>query len=345
MSTKSVYVKELQEGQQLEDVFVLVEARQAQSRNGPFWDLTLQDCTGQVGAKIWHPLSSEYKDLRSEQLILVKAGVSSFRDQKQLVVQRLQVLDPSEHGLDWSCFLPCSSTPPGELLQELEKLCRNELAYPPWRRLVRQVLNDARIRERMLAAPAAKMIHHAYMGGLLEHTLAVARTCLGLCDNYPHLDRDILLVSAVLHDLGKAWELQGGVSRDYTDEGRLLGHIFLGLQVLQPFFDKARDLDKGLVLHLKHLILSHHGEYEFGSPKRPKTPEAITLHYADNLDAKVNTIQQALTSAEESGASWSAYQHSLERQLYRAVHTASFQDSQRGKETEKTRQCLLPLKE
>jgi 3'-5' exoribonuclease len=345
MFTKTVYIRELQEGQQVEDVFVLVEARQAQSRNGPFWDLTLQDRTGQVGGKIWYPQSSEYSDLRPEQLVLVKAAVRSFRDQKQLVVQQLRVLDAQEHGLDWSSFMPCSATPPEDILQELENLCRSELSYPPWKRVIRQVLRDSRIRERMLAAPAAKTIHHAYRGGLLEHTLAVARTCLSLCDNYPHLDREILLVAAVLHDLGKAWELEGGLSRDYTDEGRLLGHIVLGLQVLEPFLSQARDLDEGLVLHLKHLILSHHGEYEFGSPKRPKTPEAMVLHYADNLDAKVNTVQQALDAAQESGANWSAYQHSLERQLYRAAHTASFQDSSRDREAGKTRQCLLPLKE
>ncbi len=345
MQEKSIYIQDLKQGQSVRDVFALSRSRRAQSKNGPYWDLVLQDCTGEMEAKIWPPQSQEYTALQPEQLVLVQGQVREFRDQLQLVLNKLQILDESQNCPDWAQFIVSSTVPPEQLLAELEELCRKNLSYAPWKKLCRDVLQNATIRPRLLAAPAAKAMHHAYRGGLLEHTLAVARHCLQLAELHQDLDREILLVGAVLHDLGKAWELQSGLNREYSDQGRLLGHILIGLEKLEPFLQKNKDLQPELVQHLKHLIASHHGEYEFGSPKLPMTLEALALHFADNMDAKLQSARQAIQKSDSEDSAWSAYQRAMERQFYQATTTESCQEHKQQAQNEKMQQCLLPLKE
>jgi 3'-5' exoribonuclease len=314
-----VYIRDITPGQSIQDSFLLAEARTGQSRNGPYWSLIVQDKTGQMEAKVWSPLSQQHPGLAAGQIVLVRAQAANYRDKCQLTIDQLTPVDPAE--ADLSEFLPPSPVEPERLLAEMEELCRAELTHKPWRALMRKILSDEEIRARLLPATGAKSVHHAYAGGLLEHTLAVAKTCMALCGLYPHLDRQILLVAACLHDLGKAWELSSGLSCDYTDEGRLIGHIQLGLAQVEPFLAKAKDLDEGLALHLRHIILAHHGEYEFGSPRRPKTPEAFILHFADNIDAKMNTLAGAYAEIEGTEQNWTPYQRFLDRFLYRAGHT------------------------
>lgn len=317
---KKTFVKDLVSGQRVDEIFVLAEARQQEARNGLFWTLRLQDAQGVVEAKIWYPNSQQYEKFSPGELVRVRGQAGSFRDQLQITVDQVDVLDATDEAVDWSLFLPRSSRDPAEMLQELEELCAQNLHHVPWRKFCLMVLRDETIRSRMLMAPAAKSMHHAYIGGLVEHTLAVCRLCLAIADRYPALDREILLVGGVFHDLGKAWELSAGIHRDYTDQGRLLGHIQLGLEILEPFLAGAPDLPPELKMHFKHLLISHHGEYAFGSPKRPKTLEAFALHYADNLDAKMNTVTRLVEGLSEQ-ESWTPYQRSMERQLFRPVHT------------------------
>lgn len=319
---KKTFVNDLVPGQKVEEIFVLAEARQQQARNGPYWLLRLQDSQGMVEAKIWSPVSQRYAEFLPGTLIRIQGQVVSFRDQIQITVEQADVLDLAEQDVDWSLFLPRSSRDPALLLKDVEELCTRHLRHEPWRTFCLTTLRDETVRARLLTAPGAKTLHHAYIGGLLEHTLAVCRLCMTISAHYPQLDRETMLAGAVFHDLGKAWELTAGVQREYTNEGRLLGHIQLGLEVLGPFLENAPGLTPELKLHFKHLLISHHGEYEFGSPKRPKTLEALVLHYADNLDAKMNMVEQLLenTPGQES---WTPYQRSMERQFYRAVHTPS----------------------
>lgn len=319
MIAKAVYIRDITPGQTIQDIFLVAEARTGQSRNGPYWSLVLQDNSGQMEAKVWSPLSQQHPGLSAGQVVQVRAQAANYRDKCQLTIDQLTAVDAAE--VDLAEFLPPSPVEPDRLLAEVEELCRQELTHKPWRSLMKKILNDPEIRSRLLPATGAKAVHHAYAGGLLEHTLAVARTCLALSGLYPHLDRQILLVAAVLHDLGKAWELSSGLSCEYTDEGRLLGHIQLGLLRIEPFLAKAKDLDETLILHLKHLIIAHHGEFEFGSPRRPKTPEAFILHFADNIDAKMNTLAGAYADLEGTEQSWTPFQRYLDRYLYRAPHT------------------------
>lgn len=317
MKEKTQFIAELKNGQPLNDAFVLAAARAGQSRNGPFWSLTLQDRTGRLEAKMWSPASLAYAEMPVGQIIVVEGQVQTYKDQLQAVLEKI---DEAAAEYPLNVFMEASSRPAQDMLEEIEAICQRELTCPLWIKFMRAVLQDPDIRARLLKAPGAKAMHHAYEGGLLEHTLAVLHLCLDFCDRYPELDREILVCAASLHDLGKAWELVGGLTNDYTDEGRLVGHIFLGLNVMEPFF-QAVHMDEELLMHFRHIILSHHGEYEYGSPKRPKTAEALALHYADNLDAKLQQFRSAFAGEEHEYGLWSPYQRSLERYLYKPSPT------------------------
>jgi len=322
MKHKKTYVRDLAEGNSISEVFALSKAQRKEAKNGPYWQLTLTDRTGNIEARIWYPQSQQFDALQPEQFVAVNGQVASFKDQLQMNINEMSVIDPREAGLDLTDFVPSSAIPPEELLQELEELLHTELTFKPWKALCKSVLHDEHIRASILSAPGAKAIHHAYAGGLLEHTLTIMRICKALSELYPQVDKEILLVATLFHDLGKAFELSHGISREYTDAGRLLGHIQIGLEVLEPFLRKTKDLPEALAMHLKHLIVAHHGELAFGSPCLPQTVEAFILHYADNLDAKINTVHGALTAPDgEEVSGWSEYHRTLGRYLYQPMRT------------------------
>ena len=326
-------------GQQIDDIFVLASAQLGQAKNGPYWRLHLQDRTGQIEGTIWSPASQAYEALEAGMFVRARGLVGTYRDKLQLGIDALTVLNGESDAVDLAWLVPTSETPPQDLLEAIEDLVTEHMDHKPWKTFCRKVLRDDSIRPRLLAATGAKSVHHAYVGGLLEHTLTVCRLCMDFCDHYPDLDRQTLLAAAIFHDLGKAWEYTGGVANEHTDEGRLLGHIYLGMEVLEPFLARAKALEDELKLHLRHIVLAHHGELEFGSPKRPKTPEAFALHYADNLDAKMNTVFGELDALGEDKR-WTPYQRFLERFLYRPAETPGNKPKNEPPEN----QCLLPLK-
>ena len=338
---KTQFIKDLVPGQPAADVFLLGEARLGQAKNGPFWTLLLQDASGQIEAKIWSPAAQAYADLAAGQFAFVEGQVGAYRDRPQVNIDRLRVLPPEEYQPDLSQFVPSSAEPPEGLLEKLAELCRAEISHAPWRKFCAKILGHPDFRDKLIAAPGAKNVHHSYRGGLLEHTLAVAQLVLSICDRYPALDRDTLLAAAVCHDLGKAWELTSGPARDYTDAGRLLGHIVITLELVDPLLNKS-GIEPELALHFKHILVAHHGEYEFGSPRRPKTAEAFVLHFADNIDAKMNQIFGTFET-EEPGQ-WSPYVRTLERYLYNPPRTPRDAPAKNNKPREKDAQCLLPLK-
>lgn len=343
---KSLFVADLSPGDRIIEIFAVATARQGQTKNGqPFWSLVLADASGSMPAKVWHPLSMEFPTIPEGSLIQAEGLVGEYRGEPQLTLDRLALLDPAL--VDPRGLIPVSPRPPEEMLEELRSLCKRELTYQPWRALTARLLGDEEISARLLAATGAKSVHHAYMGGLLEHTLSVAKLCLAFCAQYPHLDKEILLVAAVFHDLGKAWELSCGFTSDYTDEGRLIGHISIAMEVLGPHLAKCK-ADEALKTHLKHIILSHHGEYEFGSPRRPKTAEALALHYADNLDAKQNQLAGLFPDAPEEAEdnfTWSSYQPTLQRYVTKPPKTPAKDQgttaAQKSADAAKDLQCSL----
>lgn len=322
MTPKKYYIKDLVAGQSISEFFALAQAQRKEAKNGPYWQLTLADCTGTMEARIWHPLSADIPELKAEQFVRVTGHIAPFKDQLQMNVSELLVVDNLEQGLVLSDFLPSSIVPPQELFEQMLSFLNVELHFVPWRDLCENIFADEDIRTAFMNAPGAKSIHHAYAGGLLEHTLGIMKICKALAELYPGVDKEILLVAALCHDLGKAFELSQGISREYTDEGRLIGHIQMGLERLEPFLRQTTGLPQELILHLKHIIISHHGELEFGSPRRPKTAEAFILHFADNLDAKINTVHMALADPQDrEPGQWSEFHRILGRYLYQPMRT------------------------
>jgi 3'-5' exoribonuclease len=278
-----------------------------------------------------------------------------YRERNEIAVDDLRLLTKEEQaGLDLADFVASGGCNAETLLQELKKLCRKSFVHPPWIRFYQAIFCDDELVRRLCLAPAAKSIHHAYAGGLLEHTLGVCRLCLALSSLYPHLDKQALLAGALCHDLGKIWELSAGLLTEYTSSGRLLGHISLGAEKLEPLMRKS-GLEEELILHLKHLILSHHGIREFGSPVLPATAEAMALHYADNIDAKLNQVQGALEGTAPGENAWSGYVPGLDRLLYRALPSPGGAETggdldpagnrAHAEKNTQAGQCLLLLKE
>lgn len=339
--------KNIPAGEGICSVFLVSSAQKSEGRNGPFWSVKLKDATGVLDAKIWSPLSQSVTDLKAGDFIEVKGRTSLFRDQLQMTVEALRPVENPEH-LNMGDFIPTSAVEPAEILEQIETLVSQEITYAPWKDFCRSVLKDSRIRAKLLLAPAAKSVHHAYAGGLLEHMHSVAGLCLKFCDHYPELDRQTLFVAGLFHDIGKLEELSGGLVNDYTDEGKMLGHIVQGILILRPFLEKAK-VDEKLALHLEHLILSHHGEPEYGAPRVPLSPEAFALHYADNLDAKLAQCREAFAQMpgaeeeEDQGIGWSAWIGLLGRSLCKMPQTPKLKEKENAKtkKTPKEKQCSL----
>ena len=318
---KRQYIQDIATNMEVSGLFLVAGAALSQSRNGPFWRLDLRDRTGEIEAKIWSPLSREFPEIVPGWIVDAEGRAALYRERLEVTIGRIRVLEDAETArLDLGEFMAASPRPAREMYEELLTLCKQELKYTPWRKFTLSVLHDETVVPLLLAAPAAKTVHHAYAGGLLEHTLSVAKMSLCIAGQYPEMDRQILFVAALFHDLGKIWELTGGLVNDYSDEGRLIGHIELALAYLTPRLEQA-GIEKSLALHFRHILLSHHGEYEYGSPRRPKTAEAFALHHADNLDAKIAQSRAALAHITEDAEGWSPYQATLQRMLYKPGHT------------------------
>ncbi len=317
------FIRDIEQGTVVSTLLRISEATLKQAQSGPFWFLKLEDVTGSLEAIIWDPLSREFANLSVSSLVEVEGSVGQFRGKKQLTIAKMRVLGEDEvSSMDISRFVESSKIPPLEMLEELKELCQSELHYEPWIAVAKILFEDNEIKGRMLKAPAARFIHHAYPGGLLEHTLSVAKLCMSLADRYPFLDRQILLVAAVFHDFGKLWEFTAGISSDYSDEGRLVGHIALGVEHLSESLVQAA-VPEPLRVHLKHMILSHHGQLEYGSPILPQTAEALVLHYADNIDARLAQYRTLIEKLPEE-SSWTSYQNKLNRQFFCPQKTAFF---------------------
>lgn len=305
-----IWIKDIEEDNLIHGVYLVKTKRVGKTKKGTsFLSLTLGDRTGEVEAKVWERAESLSPLFREGDVIQVEGKASLYRDEIQLVLSDLSV--PADPKGDPTFFLESSAKDVEEMMRALRKILRR-IENHFIKSLVDRFLSDRSFINGFKRAPAAKNFHHSYLGGLLEHTLSVCEMGQYVVEHYSELDRDMLLAGAFLHDIGKIKELQFDSQIDYTDEGRLLGHVTLGVALVDEKLEELKDFPEDIALRLKHLILSHHGQFEFGSPKRPKFLEAFALHMIDDLDAKMNGLGRFMERDRKEG-DWTDFNRLFDR--------------------------------
>ena len=309
------FIAELVDAQPVTSYFLAKQVQVRQRRSGePYLTMVLADRTGELPAVMWEGVDESVRSLSDGDIVKVQAVLGSYRGEPQLTVTRARKAGSDEVSPD--DYLPRAEGDPATMLASLDEAVES-IGEPHLKQLLRELFADPPTRAAVSAAPAAKAIHHAVLGGLLEHTVSVVGLCRLLADYYPAVNRDLLLAAAMLHDLGKIKELAWDRVFDYTDPGRLLGHITLGALMVEERIRTIPDFPSALANGLLHCILSHHGELEWGSPKRPKTLEAIVLHYAENLDGKVNSfLSFAKRYPDPQHPGWTVFNKAMDRYLY-----------------------------
>lgn len=306
------FIKDYKDGDRVFDIYLCKFKQSAMTKNGKAYDnVILQDKTGTIDAKIWDPNSAGIGEFDSLDYIEVYGDVNSFQGALQINVKRVRLCQEGEY--DPADYLPVSSKNIDEMYRELTGIIQ-KIENPYLKMLMEDFfVRDTEFVKAFKASSAAKSVHHGFMGGLLEHTLSILKLCEYYCSTYPLLKRDLLISAALCHDIGKTKELSLFPENDYTDDGNLLGHIVMAVEMLN---DKIRDIDgfpESLATELKHCILAHHGELEYGSPKKPALMEAVALNLADNTDAKMQTFTELIMSTAETG--WLGYNRLFESNL------------------------------
>lgn len=309
------YINELREGENIIEHYLCKSRQTMKSRNGKnYLSLKLQDKTGMVDAKVWD-LNNDIQSFQENDFIKVDAFVTTFNNELQLNVKRIRRSREGEY--DPADFVPSTDKNIDEMYDQLMGYIKT-MKNPYLKKLLEEIfLRHPVISKEFKYHSAAKAMHHSFRGGLVEHTLSVTQLCDFLAPRYNYVNRDILVASAMLHDVGKVLELSDFPTNDYTDDGQLLGHLILGSELIRVAAAKIDGFPKRLESLMKHCMLSHHGEYEYGSPKLPSTPEAFLLHCADNLDAKTKMIEEAL-AADSTQGHWAGYNRMLQRNLSRS---------------------------
>jgi 3'-5' exoribonuclease len=304
------YVNQLVHGDSVDEAFLVADKQLRANRQGNLYlHLELRDKTGTVGARLWNATENLARLFEPGDFLHVRGKTQVFQGSLQIILNHLEVVDPT--GIEPEEFLPQSAQNVGKLMARLRELLL-AMNSPQLRALVECFLMDDEFVAKFTTAPAGIKNHHAYQGGLIEHVVALLNVADRITDLYPEIDRDLLLTGIFLHDVA------------YSDSGQLVGHLVIGVEMLR---DKAERFEKlmgepfpeELLLRLKHMIVSHHGSYEFGSPKLPMTLEAVALHYLDNLDAKIHTFSREIREDPSRDSSWTPFQQSLGRRLYKGA--------------------------
>jgi 3'-5' exoribonuclease len=313
-----IWIKDIKENDKVRGDYLVASKTVGQTRQGnSFLTLTLTDKTGTIEARVWDKVEELSAQFREHDVVTITGQASTYRNQVQIQIHELK---QNTSPVDPAVFQESTPKDIPHMLSELKRLV-HEIENSHLRTLIDSFLADHRFISQFKKAPAAKYFHHGYLGGLLEHTLAVSQMAVKLAEQYPDLDRDLLLAGAMLHDIGKIDELKFDLSIEYSDQGRLLGHIVLGVLMVEERLKSMKDFPTELATRLKHLILSHHGEFDFGSPKRPKFLEAFALHLIDDLDAKINGLSKLLKEDRQEG-SWTAFNHLFQRYFYKGSSTS-----------------------
>lgn len=309
------YLKDLREGENVSETYLCKKKQALKTKTDKsYYSLILQDKTSTIDAKIWN-LSSGIDNFEELNYVHVDAVITSFQGALQMNIRRLRVSQEGEY--DPADFMPISEKNLDEMYKELMKIA-DMVTEPHFRQLLKSFfIEDKQILTAFKKHSAAKSVHHGFIGGLLEHTLSVSNLCVCFARQYDILNKDLLLTAAMLHDIGKIKELSNFPLNDYTDEGQLLGHIYIGAEWINEKIKNIPDFPVKLANELKHCILAHHGELEYGSPKKPALAEAMALNFADNMDAKMETLKE-LFKANPDNYDWLGYQRLMETNIRRS---------------------------
>ena len=337
MRESHLWIKDIKENDHVKGLYLAkVKRMSLTKRNDPFLSITLSDRSGELEARVWDNAEALGSSFNEGEIIEVEGSASSYRNRVQLTLSGLKAC---EYEVDPSLFLESTPFDTDEMMKSLKQILK-KVEEPYLKTLLDKFLADRQFLAKFKDSPAAKNFHHGYVGGLLEHTLSICRLAVSIAEYYPRLDRDMLITGAFLHDIGKIREFKYHTSIDYTDEGRLLGHLVLGVGMVEEKISGIKDFPSETELRLKHLILSHHGEYNFGSPKRPKFLEAFALHSIDDLDAKINGIGRIMERDSKDG-SWTDFNRLFERYLLKGSIEDIDEEIDKKELTDEDRQKLL----
>jgi 3'-5' exoribonuclease len=304
------YIKDIREGDCVSGIYLCRKKEVGKKKSGDdYFALTLGDKTGTVDGKIWNTNNQGVSEFDSGDYVYIEGNTNLFNQRLQVIINRLRKCNEGEYNPE--DYVPSSGKNVGTMYRELMDIIST--IKTSWlKTLLESVfINDKAVAKAFSEHTAAKQIHHAFRGGLLEHTLSVTRNCIAFADNYPILNRDVLLTSAMLHDIGKIEELSGLPENDYTDEGQLLGHIYMGAEFVGKKIDLIEGFPQKLRNEILHCILAHHGKLEYGSPKKPALAEALALSMADDMDAKMEALGELFDTAQ-SDEGWLGFQRNFE---------------------------------
>ena len=310
---KNIFVKDLKPGVQIADIFVLRKKELKDYDSKKFLKLELGDKSGRIDAIVWDEAEEFYDIAQIGEAVKASGWVTTYKEMPQIKLEGLIKAKPGEYN--FQDLVSSSQEDLNVLLEKFKQKCSSiENRY--LKILLDSLTGDVDLMEKLKVAPAGKLWHHCYIGGLLEHTLRVVSLCELAAQNYDLIDRDLLVSGALLHDIGKISEYSISGFIDYTDEGRLVGHIVLGYQIIAWHIQKIDGFPKELSLRLRHLILSHQGKLECASPVVPQTIEAIVLHYADELDSKTDAFTRIINKSKSLGKKWSEWVNLIDRYIY-----------------------------
>ena len=312
------YIETLREGERVSEIYLVKSKQAALTKAGkPYDNVILQDKTGTLDAKIWDPGSVGIAEFEAMDYVAVTGDVTSFQGNLQMSIKRARKADEGEY--EPKDYLPVSSKDIDAMYETLKKYIAS-VKNTYLNQLLNAFFADPEFEKRFKFHSAAKSVHHGFVGGLLEHTLSVTRNCDFFAKCYPILNRDLIVTAAIFHDIGKLEELSTFPENDYTDEGQLLGHIMIGAEQVGLKIREIEGFPVILANELKHCILAHHGELEYGSPKKPALAEAVALSFADNIDAKMETITEMFSNVPENNLEWQGYNRFMESNFRRTSH-------------------------
>jgi 3'-5' exoribonuclease len=311
--TSKMMICDIKPRTEVEGQYAVCRKELRQGKKGPFITLLLSDSTGEIQARVFDEAEKIAELFEEGDVVEIAGRADMFQDKTQVVISSLSRVAPEKINLQ--DFLRQAARSPDEMMADIIAACKT-VQQPHLRRLLAVFFADQDFAAKFKVCPGAERVHHAYVGGLAEHTLNVARLCEAVMQVHPRLDHDVLIAGALLHDIGKVQEYETGAAISQTDEGRLVGHTVIGHHLIANAIARIEGFPEELALRVEHVVLSHHGKGEWGAPRDPALPEAFALHYAENLDAKVNRALDEVEKAREQGARWTERDYFLDSRLF-----------------------------